>query len=287
MPSPATVAMVFEGGQEKAPALPNPPFLGPIMPAPTPPAAPAAPQAAAPPPAPPPPPPQPAPQTEAAPLPPAPPPAAEKTPAPAPPPPPAPAATAELPLPPPPPPLAMVVPRPPTPAPSSPPAPRHEAPAPRRAPAFPEPMNYSFGPVQPPSRAPSRAASRAMPNTLDMALAPRRGEATDTSSIFSRIAGAHVGPDWGNELIAWVKAHSYYPPQAAMNGEDGDVVVQVVANPDGRVTSVELVGRSGSQWLDMALMGLFRGAHLPPLPDDQRESITFNFMMHYILIRGR
>jgi protein TonB len=145
-------------------------------------------------------------------------------------------------------------------------------------------MNFSFNPQFSPSRPSPRAAYRPMPGTLDLSLAPRRGEASDFSSMFSRVAGAHVGPDWGNELIAWVKRHSYYPPQAAMNGEDGDVMVRVVANPDGHVTSVELTGRSGSQWLDMALTGLFRGARLPPLID-QTEPLTFDFTMHYILIR--
>ena len=71
-----------------------------------------------------------------------------------------------------------------------------------------------------------------------------------------------------------------------MNGEDGDVMVQVVANPDGHVTSVEMKQRSGSDWLDMALMALFRDAHLPPL-HDENEPITFDFTMHYILIRRR
>lgn len=69
-----------------------------------------------------------------------------------------------------------------------------------------------------------------------------------------------------------------------MNGEDGNVTVQVVADPNGRVSSVEMKSRSGSQWLDMALMGLFRDAKLPPL-HDETEPITFNFTMHYILIR--
>jgi TonB family protein len=120
------------------------------------------------------------------------------------------------------------------------------------------------------------------PATLDFSLAPRQG-ATDMSP-FSHIAGAHAGTDWRNELSAWVRAHAYYPSQAAMNGEDGSPMVQVVANPDGQVTSVELERRSGSQWLDMALLGLFRDAHLPPL-HDEHEPITFNFTMHYILIR--
>ena len=111
-------------------------------------------------------------------------------------------------------------------------------------------MNFSFNQPVPPARAATRAPSRGAPNTLDFSLAPRQG-ATDNSP-FSRVAGAHVGPDWRNELSAWVRSHAYYPEQAAMNEEDGDVTVQVVANPNGRVTSVEMKSRSGSQWLDTA-----------------------------------
>jgi TonB family protein len=144
-------------------------------------------------------------------------------------------------------------------------------------------MNFSFGggPPMPQSRAPTRTSSRASAR-LDFSLAPRQG-AVDTTP-FSRVAGAHVGPDWRNELSAWVRRHAYYPQQAAMNGEDGDVMVEVSANPNGHVTSVELRQRSGSQWLDMALLGMFRDANLPPLPDEN-EPITFTFLMHYILIR--
>ena len=40
--------------------------------------------------------------------------------------------------------------------------------------------------------------------------------------------------------------------------------VLVVADPDGRVRSVELDRKSGSIWLDMALLSMFRDAHLPP-----------------------
>jgi TonB family protein len=144
-------------------------------------------------------------------------------------------------------------------------------------------MNFSFSPM--PSTAPSRPQPRTSsrtPQTLDFSLAPRQGALDNTP--FSRVSGAHVGPDWRNELSAWVRAHAYYPEQAAMNGEDGTAMVEVVANPDGRVTSVELESKSGSRWLDLALLALFRDAHLPPLHDED-EPIVFNFTMHYILVR--
>ena len=258
LPPPSTVAMVFEGGTPEGPALPHPqPNVTTPSEPPTPPQV-----AIQPPP--------PAPQAVPAPVqPPA-------LPAPQPPP-----VAVEIPPPRPPPPLAMVIPRP------VPQAPRTAPPttvAPSRPPAFPAPMNFSFNQPPPQARSPARTNPQAAPNALDFSLAPRQG-ATDNSP-FSLVAGAHVGPDWRNELSAWVRSHAYYPEQAAMNEEDGDVTVQVVANPNGRVTSVEMKSRSGSQWLDLALLGLFRGANLPPL-HDETEPITFNFTMHYILIRVR
>lgn len=266
LPPPSTVSMVFEGGKPEGPALPHP---EPNVAAPTAPPSPAAPSVPPPPPqvatvAPPP----PAPPVQSAPA------SAE----PPPPPPPPSAATTKLPLPPPLPPVAMAIPRP-----LPKPAPQRTPPSKAPAPAFPMPMNFSLNQAPPPLRQPSHVSSR-VPTTLDFSLAPRQG-ATDTSP-FSRIAGAHAGPDWRNELSAWVRTHAYYPEQAVMNDEDGSVMVQVTANPDGRVTSVELERRSGSQWLDLALLSLFRDAQLPPL-HDENEPITFNFTMHYILIRAR
>jgi TonB family protein len=271
LPPPSTVAMVFEGGSKNGPSVPNPkPNV--LEPSPR----------AAPPPV-----PRPPPQARAAPPPPtpAPPAAVQPAPAPSPPAPPAPpppAPTAELPLPPPPPPVAMVMPRPvlPRPAPARPPS-NEPRPAPRNPDAFPAPMNFSFNRPMPQEERPVTRTSSRAPVTLDFSLAPRAG--ATNNSPFARIAGAHDTEDWRNQLSAWVHEHAYYPEQAAMNGEDGNVMVQVSANPDGRVTSVQLESRSGSQWLDMALMGLFRDAHLPPLHED--EPITFNFTMHYILIR--
>jgi TonB family protein len=269
LPPPSTVAMVFEGGKPEGPALPKPQLEIP---------APASPPA--PPPA-----PVPAPRaTVEPPRAPSPPKVAEPAPVPTPP---LPLPPAVMPAPPPPPlpPVAMAVPRPVFPQPRTAPTPtpsqRPAAPAPSTA--FPAPMNFSFNQPPPPSRPQPRTNGRGV-STLDFSLAPRQG-ATDTSP-FSRVAGAHVGPDWRNELSAWVRAHAYYPEQAAMNGEDGDVMVRVVANPDGRVTGVEMRSKSGSVWLDMALLSLFRDAHLPPL-HDENEPITFDFLMHYILIRGR
>ncbi len=112
-------------------------------------------------------------------------------------------------------------------------------------------------------------------------------QAGSLSEAASQIKGAErLGTDWRNALAAWVEAHKYYPQQAVLNNEDGSPQVEVRVRRDGKVQSVMLETRSGSQWLDLALQGMFRSARLPPFPDDARENeITFTFTMHYILVR--
>jgi protein TonB len=119
-----------------------------------------------------------------------------------------------------------------------------------------------------------------------MSLGPASKGATNTTPFGDRDDDAE-GADWRNALSRWVAEHAYYPPQAVRDLEEGDAKVHVVAEPNGRVKEVELIGRSGSMWLDLALLALFRDAHIPPLPSGEREPIEFNFTMHYILIRPR
>ena len=119
-----------------------------------------------------------------------------------------------------------------------------------------------------------------------MSLGPAVKGAADNTPLSARdkeVAGA----DWRNALSRWVAEHAYYPDQARRDAEEGDAKVHVVAEPNGRVTSVELIGRSGSMWLDLALLALFRDQHIPPLPYGDKEPIDFNFTMHYVLIRSR
>ncbi|MEA2737559.1 MAG: periplasmic protein TonB [Acetobacteraceae bacterium] len=119
-----------------------------------------------------------------------------------------------------------------------------------------------------------------------MSLGPASKGAEDATPLSDRDQEAQ-GADWRNALSRWVAEHAYYPDQARMNGEEGDARVHVVAAPDGRVKMVELVGKSGSMWLDLALLALFRDQKIPPLPYGTKEPIDFNFTMHYVLIRPR
>ncbi len=101
-----------------------------------------------------------------------------------------------------------------------------------------------------------------------------------------RISGADLGSDWISLYTAWVRAHLYYPEQAALNGEDGTNEVIIQINRAGKVLSVELVTRSGSQWLDLSSTGMFRNARVPPFPADVTgDTATIDQTIHYILRR--
>jgi TonB family protein len=119
-----------------------------------------------------------------------------------------------------------------------------------------------------------------------MSLGPASRGTADPTPLSERdeeVAGA----DWRNALSHWVSEHAYYPEQARRELQEGDAKVRVVAAPDGRVKEVELIGKSGSMWLDLALLSLFRDQHIPPLPHGISDPIEFNFTMHYMLIRPR
>jgi TonB family protein len=121
---------------------------------------------------------------------------------------------------------------------------------------------------------------------IDMSLGPASRGKTDVTPLSQHDAEA-AGADWANALSRWVSEHAFYPDQAARNLEEGDAKVHVRADPDGRVREVELIGKSGSMWLDLALLSLFRDQHIPPLPSGDHDPIEFDFLMHYVLIRPR
>ncbi len=178
--------------------------------------------------------------------------------------------------------LPPLVPPPPLPPAPTPPRPRQQAqqrPAPG---AFPPPIDLNFGRAA--SRAPSprvAGSSRA----IDLSLgAPKTGP--NKSEAFFDIRAANIGADWAQGLAVYWRQHRYYPQQAAQNGEDGTVEIQIVVNRLGRVESVEIQRRSGSPWLDMAAVGTWRNAQLAPLPAENTDrTITIPLTINYMLIR--
>ncbi len=177
-----------------------------------------------------------------------------------------------------------------SPAPTEPPLPRPEIrvpltiqpivpmppPVPRQT--FPAPMAFSLGgPTAAPS--PRRRAGRG----IDLSLGSGVVGAADTR-IFGRSDSKEVGPDWYNRFAAWWDRHGYYPPQAGRNGQQGDVVLDMVVLRSGQVERVALTSPSGSQWLDMAALGVFRDARLPPLPANTAASVPITLRIHYQIL---
>lgn len=147
--------------------------------------------------------------------------------------------------------------------------------------AFPPPIDLNYGPAATRVPAPRVGSSRA----IDLSLgAPKPGP--NKSEAFFDIRAANVGADWAQGLQTYWRRHRYYPQQAARNGEDGTVRIELVVNRQGRVISVEIKSRSGSPWLDMAAVGTWRNAQLAPLPFENTDpTITVPLTINYLLIR--
>jgi protein TonB len=161
----------------------------------------------------------------------------------------------------------------PVPIPQAPPRPA-PAPAARPAPAFPTPQDWSLN-------GPSRAAPAR--RKLDLALDPKSLIAPAEPDIKFK---GEIGAAWRDGFKAWVEARKYYPEAAIEMSQQGSATVRIVITRDGTVRSVSLIDSSHSPFLDMAWLGLFRGAHLPAFPPGTTEpEITIDATMHYILIR--
>ncbi len=140
-------------------------------------------------------------------------------------------------------------------------------------------MTFSLGrPLTAPSARPRNSRG------IELSFAPPDG-GSDSLQIYGRSDSKEVGPDWYNAFAAWWDRHGYYPSQAGQNGESGDVTLDLVIKRNGDVQSVALADRSGSQWLDMAALAVFRGARLPALPTDAAPTVPLHLTIHYVIIR--
>lgn len=139
-------------------------------------------------------------------------------------------------------------------------------------------MMFSFGPPARHQPAPER-----LKRGFDLSLG-QSVIGSENAKIFGRADSKEVGPDWYNRFEAWWERHAYYPPQAGENGEQGDVTLDLVIRRDGKVQSAVLAERSGSQWLDMAALGVFRDARLPELPSDAAATVPIHLTIHYLIV---
>ena len=103
-----------------------------------------------------------------------------------------------------------------------------------------------------------------------------------------RFEGVDLGEDWIKLLHQWWNQHGYYPRQAAELGEDGTAGLRLVLDRSGHVRSVELELRSGSQFLDLGSLAMFRDAHLPPFPVSVSDNeATLHLTINFIIMHSR
>jgi periplasmic protein TonB len=94
-----------------------------------------------------------------------------------------------------------------------------------------------------------------------------------------------IGADWMSALNDWVNAHKYYPQAAAAQGQQGSVQIEFTVDRHGNVTGLHMLSSSGYNFLDLAWLGMFQGAQLPPFPTGTAsDHITVDATMQYQLI---
>lgn len=119
---------------------------------------------------------------------------------------------------------------------------------------------------------------------MDLSFAPTAG-GSDRLEMHAEADGKDLGPDWLNLVAAWWGRHGYYPTQAAELGQHGDVTVQMTVAHDGRVRTLDVTRASGSPWLNLGALTVFRSATLPPLPADVTSPvIDLTFTIHYVIL---
>jgi TonB family protein len=97
-----------------------------------------------------------------------------------------------------------------------------------------------------------------------------------------------LGEDWLLRLHEWWRRHGFYPPRAAELGEDGTTGLRVVVDRSGRVRSVDLEIRSGSEDLDIGSLAMFRDAMLPPFPAAvTANEATLHLTLDFVLLRSQ
>ncbi|MDI2089905.1 energy transducer TonB [Commensalibacter oyaizuii] len=140
-----------------------------------------------------------------------------------------------------------------------------------------------------PSKSKRHAATKKIPqgsrSSIDLSTGPLVKNGKINVPYAAKISIKGVSDDYGQALNNWIQRHMYYPIEALKNGEAGSPSVHVAISRDGQVTSVTLTNSSGSDALDTAITGMFRGATLPKIPPDLPDHFELDLTINYILLR--
>ncbi|QNT79016.1 energy transducer TonB [Entomobacter blattae] len=118
---------------------------------------------------------------------------------------------------------------------------------------------------------------------IDTSPGPMIANGKFRNSFSSSISGSNQF--YGAMLGSWLQRHMYYPSKALEKGAQGVVKLIVKIDSDGNIISIDLVGRSGSDDLDLGAQGIFRGRRVPhPPPQKDNQPYTFGVDMHFSII---
>ena len=188
---------------------------------------------------------------------------------------------------------------PPTPAAPAPPTPTPKPPAPAPKPARPAPPKVVETPAPPRAANPPLAEAVPLPQAKVPDLRYDVPEAhAETAPVDPGLASlpAHVsarlgaigggavwqkgpppkdagmvpwGSDYWQRLMAWVKDHGRYPPQAVPKRLEGKVLIEFVIDRSGKVLTYRLLQSSGHTILDFEAKRMIQWSDpVPPLPPE-------------------
>jgi len=127
------------------------------------------------------------------------------------------------------------------------------------------------------SAAPVQTASNAAPVATKPESMANTATSTPSPAASMPDASRHLDPHYPNYQPA-------YPDTAQVNGEQGDVVLKVRVNEDGRVRNVEVEKSSGFDDLDNAAVGgVLRWRYLPS-DDSSQEHVTIAYRLPTAII---
>lgn len=73
--------------------------------------------------------------------------------------------------------------------------------------------------------------------------------------------------DYRREIVSIVQKNHKYPRKAQQKGHEGNLVISMTLNSSGNITSLSLLQRSGSRYLDKGVVNQIKGLEpFPPIP---------------------
>jgi len=154
-----------------------------------------------------------------------------------------------------------------------------------RAKSFPEPREKKI--------APARKISRPAPQPKPAASAP--GAVDETKNLLAASAGEASHLDWGNAapssgvpanysppvLLTKIDTDSLYTPRMKSLEEEGDVVIDVRVDTQGRISRSMVVVPSVYQDINRIAAGLLPSLRFEPAHTGEQKTVEGEFQLHF------